>query len=245
MNANRPPSKHAPPRLIRALLIGAFAFASAACPSKTADLELDAARKAIADAQSKRASDCARETFKAAEAAIAEAARLSDAGDVDAAKAKAMEAKTLAEQASAASKPGCGEKEVRETPESQDRDDENVSAGMTLNIADVLETIYFDYNDATIREDSKAILSRVAQVLSKSSTQVIEIEGHCDIRGSTEYNLHLGERRARSVEKYLTTQGVDPKQIQIISYGEERPVDLGDAESAHQKNRRAELHKSK
>jgi peptidoglycan-associated lipoprotein len=225
------------------LLLALFATG---CPKKTADLELDAARQAIDDARKKKAGDCdeARPQFQAAESAIAEAARLSEEGDVEGAKARALEAKTLAEQASAASRPGCGEKKEEPEPEEQDKNVNDASASMT-NLEGVMETVYFDYNDSTIREDSKAMLSKVATALAKTPDVQIEVEGHCDVRGSTEYNLHLGERRARSVEKYLTTAGVGPKQIQIISYGEERPVDLGDSESAHSKNRRAELRRMK
>jgi peptidoglycan-associated lipoprotein len=220
-------------------MLAVFAFG---CPKKTADLELEAARKAIADAQSKHASDCAGETYKAAEAALAEASKLADSGDIKGAKEKANEAKTLADQSAAASKPGCADKPEEKTDENKD---ENASAQMTLQSGEILETVYFDYNDAAIREDSKTVLSKVADILTKQKTLKIEIEGHCDVRGSTEYNLHLGERRARSVEKYLTAQGVSEKQMEIISYGEERPVDLGNSEEAHAKNRRAELHKVK
>ncbi|MEQ8276372.1 MAG: OmpA family protein [Deltaproteobacteria bacterium] len=219
-----------------------MAVALYACPKNTADLELEAAMKAIDEARAGKANDCAKETYQAAEAAIAEARQLAEDGEVDAAKEKANQAKSLAEQAQAASKPGCdqvAEEEDISDPEANAMTD----ASATLDLAGALETIYFDYNDATIREDSKAVLSRVATVLTKTPAENIEIEGHCDVRGSTEYNLHLGERRARSVSKYLVAQGVNEKQIHIISYGEERPIDLGGSESAHQKNRRAELKK--
>lgn len=232
-----------------ALATLAAAAMLSACPKQTADLELEAARKSMADAKAKRAGDCAKETYRAAEQAIAEATRLSEEGEVEEAKAKAVEAKTLADQAAAASSKGCAEKAKDEEDDgAADRQagaDQQASKGMNLKLADVLETIYFDYNEASIREDSKVVLSKVAEVLVRAPDIILEIEGHCDVRGSTEYNLSLGERRARSVEKYLTTQGVASGQLQIISYGEERPLDLGDSESAHQKNRRAELHKVK
>lgn len=235
----------------RVLVLGCLLVSAsflAGCPKKTADLELDAAQKAINDARAKKAGDCdtSKAQYQAAEAAIAEANALAKDGKIEDAKAKAQEAQTLAEQASAAVKPGCGEKKVdKEKPDEQDREDENANAAANINLEGLIETVYFDYNDAGIREDSKQVLSKVATALAKAPATQIEIEGHCDVRGSTEYNLHLGERRARAVEKYLTTAGVDAKQIQIISYGEERPVDLGDNENAHQRNRRAELHKLK
>lgn len=217
----------------------------AACPKNTADLELEAARQAILDASRKKANDCAKETFVAAETAIRDARRLADEGDVEGAKRKAEEARTLADQANAASPPGCDESKGSELDDAEGRTDGSSTedASASLALGGVVETVYFDYNDATIRADSKAMLSHVALLLVKDPAQKLEVEGHCDVRGSTEYNLHLGERRARSVEKYLTTQGAKSEQISIISYGEESPADPGDDETAHQKNRRAELKK--
>jgi peptidoglycan-associated lipoprotein len=103
--------------------------------------------------------------------------------------------------------------------------------------------VYFDYNEATIREDSKPMLAKISQALRSDGGLRVEVEGHCDSRGSTEYNLHLGERRAYSVRKYLVDLGVDSKQLEVISYGEERPADLDLTEEAHQRNRRAEIKK--
>lgn len=217
------------------MLVAAFG-----CPKKTAEVELDLAKKAVADARAAKANDCAKETFMAAEEALAEARRLEEEGEIDQAKEKASQAQTLAEQAAAASPKGCDQPKV--TKEEEQTSDPITDASTNINLDDVLETIYFDYNDASIREDSKAVLSKVAQAMNGAGT-TIEIEGHCDVRGSTEYNLHLGERRARSVMKYLVAQGVSPDKISIISYGEERPVDFGTSEAAHQKNRRAELKK--
>jgi peptidoglycan-associated lipoprotein len=212
------------------------------CAKKTADIELDAAEAAARAARNKKANDCAKETFQAAEAAIAEAKAKQAEGDIEAAKQKANEAKALYEQASAASKPGCNEPPKPEEDPNANAQTNNASTGM--KIEDALQTVYFDYNDASIREDSKAMLSKVAGGLANNAAIKIEIEGHCDVRGSTEYNLQLGERRARAVQKYLTTQGVKPEQLEVISYGEERPIDLGGTEDAHQKNRRAELKKA-
>ena len=222
-------------------LIVALALMATGCPKKTADLELDLAAQALLEARNRKAKDCAQETYQAAEAAIAEAKALAEDGKVEEARRKAGEAKALADQAAAASRPGCDEKKAEPEPEPERAVGDSTSASMTMKLSDVLDTIYFDYNDATIRQDSKNVLSQVADIMSKDEALRIEIEGHCDVRGSTEYNLHLGERRARSVMKYLVAQGVEPKQVTIISYGEERPVDLGMTEDAHQQNRRGEL----
>jgi peptidoglycan-associated lipoprotein len=215
-----------------------MALLFAGCPKKTAELELDLAKKAVDDARAAKANDCAKETFMAAEAALAEAQQLEKDGEADKAKEKAGQAKSLAEQALAASPKGCDQPKV-----SEEEEDGATNAATNLSLDQVVQTVYFDYNDATIREDSKAMLSKVASALGNTPATKMEIEGHCDVRGSTEYNLHLGERRARSVQKYLVTQGVQPDRIDVISYGEERPVDLGTSEDAHQKNRRAELKK--
>ena len=229
------------PRTLIALPLLAALIFSTGCPKKTADLELEAARAAMDEARKKKANDCAQETYQAAEAAIAEAKRLAEAGEIEDAKKKAGEAKALAEQAAAASRPGCDEKKTADDEGPKEKVTDATAANMNMKLGDAVGTIYFDYNDATVREDSKAVLSRVAEVMSKDQGLKVEVEGHCDVRGSTEYNLHLGERRARSVMKYLVAQGVEPKQVEIISYGEERPVDMGMSEEAHQRNRRAEL----
>jgi peptidoglycan-associated lipoprotein len=101
--------------------------------------------------------------------------------------------------------------------------------------------VYFDYNQSVIRSDSKDPLKRAAEALKSGASAQITIEGHCDERGSSEYNLALGERRAQSVRSYLRTLGVDGKKLTAISYGKERPADSGHTEEAWAKNRRAEL----
>ena len=208
------------------------------CAGSTADVELNAAQTTLQQARSQRASDCASDLFQAAETALVDARRLNQAGEGEAAKRKAALAQNLAEQAIAQSPPGCDKPAPKEAPPPPPPPDE---AATNFNIGQVIQPIYFDYNDATIREDSKEILSQVAQVLLNSPSQRVEVEGHCDVRGATEYNLHLGERRAQAVMRYLVKQGVDADQVSIISYGEERPIDFGGSEEAHQRNRRAEL----
>ena len=175
---------------------------------------------------------------------MAEANKLAEDGEHEAAREKALEAENLAQQALNASPPGCDkepETVAQSNPSPSSTSPDATDAASTMDLGETLETIYFDYNQSHIREDSKAVLTRIAEIMSTGGNESLEIEGHCDSRGSTEYNLHLGERRARAVRKYLVTQGVSPNRLQIISYGEERPLDLGETESAHQKNRRAEL----
>ena len=101
----------------------------------------------------------------------------------------------------------------------------------------VWNTVNFDYDSAAIRADAATILNKQAAYLKGNSSAVL-IEGHCDERGTREYNLALGERRANSVKQYLASQGVDAGRIETISYGKERPVAVGSDEGSWAKNRR-------
>lgn len=105
-----------------------------------------------------------------------------------------------------------------------------------------LETVYFDFDKADLRQDARDVLSKNAEIILKAMAGTkIQIEGHCDERGSAEYNLALGEHRAKAVLKYLTTLGVKADHLSIISYGKEKPAVNGTDESAWAKNRRAEF----
>lgn len=104
-----------------------------------------------------------------------------------------------------------------------------------------LETIHFDFDKYDLREPDRDILTKNAGILMTEGTADVLIEGHCDERGSTEYNLALGERRAGSAMKYLVTSGVSANRLSFISYGEEKPVDPGHGEDAWARNRRAEF----
>lgn len=102
-----------------------------------------------------------------------------------------------------------------------------------------LEDIHFDFDKYNIRDDAKAILEKNAAWLKKNPDVRIQIEGHCDERGTNEYNLALGDRRAKSTKDYLVSLGIDPGRVSTITYGEERPLDPGHNEEAWAKNRRA------
>jgi peptidoglycan-associated lipoprotein len=104
------------------------------------------------------------------------------------------------------------------------------------------ETVYFDFDKSDLRQDARNVLAKNAEVMLKSKPAAkIKIEGHCDERGSAEYNLALGERRAKSAMQYLITLGVKPERLSIISYGKEKPAVQGNDEAAWAKNRRAEF----
>jgi peptidoglycan-associated lipoprotein len=102
----------------------------------------------------------------------------------------------------------------------------------------LLKDIYFDFDKYDIRPQDADILKANATLLMKSSTAKIQVEGHCDERGTEEYNLALGERRANSARLYLLSLGIAADRVSTISYGEERPLDPGHDEEAWSKNRR-------
>ena len=104
-----------------------------------------------------------------------------------------------------------------------------------------LQTVYFDFDKFDLRDDTKASLSHNYELLTEFADAIIKIEGHCDERGTVEYNLSLGEKRAQAVMDYVTGLGVDAARLSIISYGKERPVDTGSNEDAWSKNRRCEF----
>lgn len=99
--------------------------------------------------------------------------------------------------------------------------------------------VYFDFDKSGIRPDMRPILDRKAQFLLDFSSVRIQIEGHCDERGTAEYNVALGHRRAQQTKDYLVSLGVSASRIDTVSYGEERPADPRSHELAWAKNRRA------
>ncbi len=105
----------------------------------------------------------------------------------------------------------------------------------------VLKPIYFDFDKSEIREDNLPILEGIAAWMMEKPEARLKIEGHCDERGTKEYNLALGERRALSVRSHLTGLAVNPERIFTISYGEEDPVCLEASEECWAQNRRAEF----
>jgi peptidoglycan-associated lipoprotein len=108
-------------------------------------------------------------------------------------------------------------------------------------VEDLFEAVLFDFDSAVVRSDEMYKLDAVATYLSQNTTDQLLVEGHCDERGSREYNMALGERRAQAARNYLIDSGIDPMRIQTKSFGEEMPVDPGHDESAWRLNRRSEL----
>jgi peptidoglycan-associated lipoprotein len=99
--------------------------------------------------------------------------------------------------------------------------------------------VYFDYDRFNIRQDARAALDSTAEWLIKNKNINVLIEGHCDERGTNEYNLALGERRAKAVRDYLSSLGISSKRMSFVTYGEEKPLCAEQNEACRQKNRRA------
>ena len=106
-------------------------------------------------------------------------------------------------------------------------------------------SVYFDFDNDRLKPESMEALQKVAVVLRKHHTVALKIEGNCDERGTEEYNLMLGQRRAEAARKYLAALGVNDGQLDTISYGALRPVDPGHSEEAWSQNRRDELSTSR
>ena len=105
-----------------------------------------------------------------------------------------------------------------------------------------LKTVHFDFDSSSLRPDARDILRANADMINKTPRSVlVQIEGHCDERGTQEYNFALGERRALAVRKYLVNLGVSSDRLVTISYGEELPADPDHDEEAWRQNRRVEL----
>ncbi len=114
------------------------------------------------------------------------------------------------------------------------------SDGSQDGMQDLETVIYFDFDQAVLQPDARTLLMAHAEQLRGSNTSV-RLEGHADERGSREYNMALGERRANAVRDFLVLQGVNRSNLEVISYGEERPLSLGSGESSWSKNRRVEI----
>ena len=109
--------------------------------------------------------------------------------------------------------------------------------GLARARAALQQTVYFEYDEAGIRDDAKSVLDAKVPVLRTNGDVRMTIEGHADERGSVEYNLALGMRRATSVRDYLTGFGLEANRFGTVSFGEERPVDPGQDDDAYARNR--------
>lgn len=103
-----------------------------------------------------------------------------------------------------------------------------------------ITTFYFEFDSSDLKPEAMRALDAHAKVLQATGVRVV-LEGHADERGTREYNMALGERRAASVQRYLSMQGVSPAQLELVSYGEERPAVMGSGDESWAQNRRVEL----
>ena len=103
------------------------------------------------------------------------------------------------------------------------------------------DTIHFDYDSAVVKPSEHSKVAAVADYLKANASNAVKVEGHCDERGTDEYNRALGERRAIAIREELVKAGVDAGRVDTVSFGRDRPVDTGHSEAAHRKNRRGEF----
>jgi peptidoglycan-associated lipoprotein len=143
-----------------------------------------------------------------------------------------------------ASGPSAEEIRAREEEERRRRIAESQLAARPTTMAPgtlVMDTVYFDFDEATLTELAKDTLVRNAEWLRANANARVQVEGNADERGTPEYNLALGERRAAAVKNYLASLGIDGGRLVTISYGEERPADPGHGEDAWARNRRVDF----
>jgi peptidoglycan-associated lipoprotein len=118
--------------------------------------------------------------------------------------------------------------------------DRGVTASQQQEEVQLDRVFYFDFDSSILKPEARAVLTAHAERF-KNNSQRIRLEGHADERGSREYNMALGERRANAVADFLVLQGLPRSRVEVVSYGEERPARLGGSESAWAQNRRVEL----
>ena len=117
----------------------------------------------------------------------------------------------------------------------------DVTGTSNVNFSNLPRVVYFDFDSYVVKDDYRPVIEANAKVLTANRKMHMAVEGHTDDRGSSEYNLALGQRRAEAVVKSLTLLGADQTQLEPVSFGKERPAVQGENEEAWAKNRRAEL----
>jgi len=139
-------------------------------------------------------------------------------------------------------RPEDGGKKIEEVTGGEDKDGttEDKISEMERDLA-LIKVVYFDYDKSELRADGREAVRNNADLLRKWPDWKVTLEGHCDERGTNEYNLALGERRARAAQRALEAEGIASSRIRTISYGEERPSDPGHTETSWSRNRRAEF----
>lgn len=119
--------------------------------------------------------------------------------------------------------------------------EEDTPQERSMSAAEALQPVYYDFDRSSIRSDARSALRKNAEWLKANPDEKVKIEGNCDERGSNEYNLALGQRRAASAKKYLVDSGISSRRISLISYGEEKPACRESNEDCWQENRRSDF----
>ena len=216
-------------------LVLAAVWLAAGCACKYPQQEMDAARASIADAKAAEAPKYAADDYKSAEDMLGKAEKQASDNKCDDAKASAIEAVRLASIA----------KEVALSKKAELNKPAPPPAPAPTPVAApaplVLSTIYFDFDKSNVRDDQKATLEANAKALLANAAAKVQIQGNCDERGTEEYNIALGQRRADAAKAFLIAMGVAADRIATISFGKDKPAVPGDDEAAWSKNRRDEF----
>ena len=209
-------------------------------PPKSA---LSEAEDAVADARAK--SECAKEKFDAAEKLLEEAKELSAQKKYDEAERKARAAKKLADKAKKLAEKNWDDCQERlaggDESDQEESGASEKSKGPSSKPSADLDAVYFGYDSSELSSEAREQLEENVRWLKQHPDKRVILEGHTDARGSIEYNLALGERRAKSVKQYLIQLGISGERLNVLSYGEEKPAAYGDSKSAYRKNRRVEF----
>lgn len=131
--------------------------------------------------------------------------------------------------------------EIKEAQPEKQSELQGATQGKDAALKADLEKVFFDFDAYTLSPAARETLAKNAELLKKQKGAKIQIEGHCDELGSDEYNLALGEKRARAAQQYLVGMGIESSRLSTISYGKEKPADPGHDEAARAKNRRDEF----
>ena len=207
------------------LLAAALTGCSGAGPAKS---EMT---KAIGALEAARKTNCPHDSLTLAEQNYNESKRLFDEGDYDKARDKASGGKPC-------------ELPATDVKSEADRDfppEINPPAEVESEEVEEMKVVYFDFDSSQLSPETIVTLDQNLLWIEANSSQSVVLEGHCDVRGSTEYNIALSERRALAVEGYLLKSGVAPERVKVEPYGSERPVSMRRDAEGHRLNRRVEF----
>lgn len=236
-------------RLHRCLIFAFLALALGGCPKQPPTKNYQDALAALEAAKREMADKCAKDELASAERMIDQAKKLMDEGKYDLARDTFDAAKKLAEKAAEESKSNREEclkrlAAANRPPVDRTPGVPNVISSTEVPVPDnreALDPIYFGFNQYALSPETKQQLQKHADWIRRNTDAKVQIEGHCDQRGSVEYNLALGERRAIAVRQYLIKLGIPSDRVSVISYGHQRPADPRMTTEAYNKNRRAEF----